>query len=163
MDGNVDPESLRKYAWDYFSVHANQRMSVFNFFVALAVLMTGALFGTFHRDFDLPALGVVLGIGLAFVSFIFWKLDQRAKYLVKNAEAALADVERHFPTATGTGEPHVTQLVRWEEAETRKLRTERRRWSPLAQFSYAQSFNLLFGFFAALGLIGTALSVVRLW
>ena len=161
-DQSFDLKSLLRYSWDYFHVHADQRMSVFNFFVALAVLMTGGLVGTFHKDFGMPALGIVLGLGLGFVSFVFWKLDQRVKFLLKNVEASLAELEKHFPTAGSANEPHVTQLFSWESTVTRGLRSSRKKWSPAAQFSYAQSFNLLFLFFGLVGAFGAILSLI-LW
>ena len=159
-DQSFDLESLLRYSWDYFHVHADQRMSVFNFFVALAVLMTGGLVGTLHKDFGIPALGTILGLGLGFVSFVFWKVDQRTKFLLKNVEASLAELEKHFPTAKGANEPHVTQLFLWESAVTRGLRKSRKRWSPAAQFSYAQSFSLLFLFFGLVGTVAFILSLI---
>ena len=158
-DQSFDLESLLRYSWDYFHVHADQRMSIFNFFVALAVLMTGGLVGTFPKNLEMPALGIVLGLGLGFVSFVFWKLDQRVKFLLKNAEASLAELEKHFPTAGNANEPHVTQLFSWESAMTQDLRSSRKRWSLAAQFSYAQSFNLLFLFFGLIGAGGFILSL----
>ena len=128
--------------------------------VRYTVLMTGGLFSTFHRNFGVPALGTILGLGLGFISFVFWKLDQRVKFLLKNAEASLIELEKHFPTVGGTDEPHVTQLVTWESATTRHLRRSRKRWSPAAQYSYAQSFSLLFWFFGAVGALGAILSLV---
>ena len=62
-DQSFDLESLLRYSWDYFRVHADQRMSIFNFFVALAVFMTGVLVGTFHKNFGMPALGNRAGLG----------------------------------------------------------------------------------------------------
>lgn len=157
---NFTREALLDYAWSYFQSHATQRMSVFNFFVALAVLMTGALMGTFHKDFAWPYLGAVLGLGLTFVSFVFFKLDQRVKFLIKNAEEALASLEAHFSAEKGT-KPQVTQLVRWEAHTTAAARRKRKRWSPLAQWSFAQAFSLLFWFFGLVGALGGALSIVR--
>jgi hypothetical protein len=138
-------------------------MTVFNFFVGLAVVMAGALVGTFHKDFTLPLLGGGLGVGLAFISFVFWKLDQRVQYLIKNAEDALAEIELQFPVphCSKNPVPHVTQLVRWERHRTRQLRAKRWRWLPWAQYSYAQSFRLVFVFFAVAGVLGTVVSVVR--
>lgn len=157
---NLKRESLLDYAWGYFQSHATQRMSVFNFFVALAVLMTGALVGTFHKDFDSPYIGAVLGVGLMFVSFVFFKLDKRVKFLIKNAEDALSSLEAHF-SPEGSDEPHVTQLVRWEAHRTAATRRRYQRWSPFAQWSFAQAFSLLFWFFGLVGALGAVLSLLR--
>src|SRR5262249_2792686 len=149
--GAFSPEYLHKYAWDYFQLHAGQRMSLFNFFVVFAVLMTSALVATFQKDFKMPLAGMGIGLCLSFIAFVFWKLDQRVRYFLKNAEHALAEFEANFPTATGKAEPHVTQLVRWEAHQTEKIRAMHCRWTPIAQFSYTQSLYLVL---AAFGLVG---------
>ena len=79
----------REYAWSYFQLHANQRMTTFNFFVVIAALLTTGLSGTFNKDFQNPFIGIVLGAGLIVISFIFWKLDQRIRYMIKHAETTL--------------------------------------------------------------------------
>jgi hypothetical protein len=40
----------RDYAWNYFQIHASQRMSSFNFFVVIAALLSSAMAGTFTKD-----------------------------------------------------------------------------------------------------------------
>ena len=140
-DQSFDLESLLRYSWDYFRVHADQRMSIFNFFVALAVLMTGGLVGTFHKNFGMPALGTVLGFSRTsrLHSLSLRNTSRRSEVLT----------DRTF-----------TQLFSWESAVTRGLRSSRKRWSPAAQFSYAQSFNLLFLFFGLVGAVGSILSLI---
>ena len=157
---SFDMDALLTYSWNYFHMHAAQRISVFNFFVVLAGLMIGGLFSTFHQDFRMPALGIVLGLGLIFVSFIFWKLDERVKFIIKNAEASLTELESHFPTAGAANEPHATQLISWESTKTQKLRNSQRRWAPTSQYSYAQSFKLLFVVVGLVGAGGCIMSVV---
>ena len=113
----------------------------------------------------MPAFGIVLGLGLIFVSFIFWKLDERVKFLIKNVEASLTELERHFPTAGGAKKPHVTQLITWELTKTQELRNSQKRWAPASQYSYAQSFRLLFvvvGLVGAGGFIKSAIAWVSL-
>jgi len=159
--GAFSPEYLHKYAWDYFQLHAGQRMSLFNFFVVFAVLMTSALVATFQKDFKMPLAGMGIGLCLSFIAFVFWKLDQRARYFLKNAERALAELEADFPTATGKAEPHVTQLVRWEAHQTEKIRAMHCRWTPIAQFSYTQSLYLVLAAFGLVGALGTVISLFR--
>lgn len=148
-DQSFDLESLLRYSWDYFRVHADQRMSIFNFFVALAVLMTGGLVGTFHKNFGMPALGTVLGLGLGFVSFFSRTSRLHSLSLRNTSRRSEVLTDRTF-----------TQLFSWESAVTRGLRSSRKRWSPAAQFSYAQSFNLLFLFFGLVGAVGSILSLI---
>jgi hypothetical protein len=51
MSSNASLKEQRDYVWAYFQLHANQRISSFNFFVIAALLTTG-LAGTVKSDFD---------------------------------------------------------------------------------------------------------------
>ena len=41
----------RNYVWNYFQLHASQRMTTFNFFVVIAALLTAGLARTFDKDY----------------------------------------------------------------------------------------------------------------
>ena len=81
----------RNATWEYFKVHAQQRMSLFNFFVVFSSLATTCLVATFREETRAHMLGVGLGILLMVVSFIFWKLDERVRFLIKHAERIEVD------------------------------------------------------------------------
>ena len=83
-------EDYRNHAWRYFELHANQRIAVFNFFLVLSGLIAAGLAAAVQAAGLLLVVGAVLGLLLALVSFIFWKLDQRTSFLIKHAEQALA-------------------------------------------------------------------------
>ena len=53
-------KELQEYAWQYFALHASQRMSLFNFFVASSSVVTAALCGTFHEKVRAYEMGIVL-------------------------------------------------------------------------------------------------------
>ena len=92
---NVKAEDIQRYAWNYFELHANQRMSLFKFFITLAVFMAASLGATLVQRFYF--VGIVLGALLVVISFVFCKLDERVRVLIKNSEAALKTLERAFP------------------------------------------------------------------
>lgn len=80
-----------QYAWDWFSYHARQRLTAFNFFL---ILMSAVVLGYAQAvDNDLPALGVALGALGAFVAIAFWAMDVRNEELVYCGRAALDDLE----------------------------------------------------------------------
>ena len=85
---NIDEfhEKEFDHAWRYFELHANQRMTVFNFFLVLVGLVAAGIATSRQGAQTLALLGVFLGLLLAFFSFIFWKLDQRVCFLMKQAE-----------------------------------------------------------------------------
>ncbi len=47
-------DTLRTHSWQYFDLHANQRMPVFNFYLIFVGLLTGGLAKVFEMDFPLP-------------------------------------------------------------------------------------------------------------
>lgn len=83
-------------AWNYFSLHANQRMTTFNFFIVLATLeSTGiAVLISSNQHISLGLGGMLLGMTLCLTSFIFWKLDQRVSQMIKRAEGVLIEIEK---------------------------------------------------------------------
>jgi len=84
----------RDYAWNYFQIHAAQRMTTFNFFVILAGLLTAGLARTLVSHDELRFIGFFLGIALIVIAFSFWQLDKRVKYLIGLAESKLRDIEK---------------------------------------------------------------------
>ena len=81
------------HAWRYFEIHSNHRMSMFNFFTVLSGLTVAGIGATLQGTPKFSAIGVLLGIALALLSYVFWKLDQRSSFLVKHAECAQSRIE----------------------------------------------------------------------
>jgi hypothetical protein len=145
-------ELMREHAWRYFELHANQRMTVFNFFLVLSGLATAGLATVVQGAGDPRFLGAVLGLLLALVSFVFWKLDQRASFFIKRAEVALAEVEQSFlhpRCRLFLGEPDATRAAMVASSPWR------RHWT------YGRSFRVVFIAMALFEMVGSAVSVTR--
>jgi hypothetical protein len=83
-----------RYAWDWFSYHARQRLTAFNFFL---IVMGAVVVGyTQAIESHLPALGVSLGVLGAFVALAFWAMDIRNEELVNCGRVALDEVEQEL-------------------------------------------------------------------
>jgi hypothetical protein len=149
-DGQVS--FLQKQAWDYFNTHAAQRMAVFNFYIALSSLTAAGYVASFKTDSNLASERWIIALLLRFFAFVFWKLDQRVKFLIKNAENAL----RHFES----GEPHAIEAKVFiqEEAETRRHRQLVQGWRRILfwrlALSYSHCFNLVYFAFFSIGAAG---------
>ena len=150
---------MQSYAWGYFELHANQRMSSFKFFITLAVFMATSLGASLLQEFHL--IGALLGALLIVVSFVFCKLDERVRTLIKNSELALKNLEGAF-AGSNVQQPCELQLFRFEEMATKKRREEGRTklrfWT--IYWSYRQCFNLLFWLFGVIGLLGMVASTL---
>lgn len=82
-----------QHCWNYFALHANQRMHAFNYFI----LMQSAIFaGIFilheNKDRDLYLINIATTIVLV-ISFVFWQIDLRTRSLIKAAEEEMIKIE----------------------------------------------------------------------
>jgi hypothetical protein len=127
----------RDHAWKYFELHANQRMSTFNFFLILSGLALAGLGACIAGGDTLRTPGMVLGLSLTVISAIFYKLDERVSFLVKRAERALAELEPSLPECA--------HLFKSEPAETAAAWRQRSIWT------YGKSFRAVFWITALAG------------
>jgi hypothetical protein len=135
---------LRKQAWDYFAAHASQRMAIFNFYIVLSSVTATTYFASFKPDSNLQSAQWALALLLFIFAFIFWKLDERNKTLIKNAEAALRYFEENDPGDI------VTKVFTNEKIETDKRRKCTRGWRSFCIWRLHLSYSV----FAAFALIG---------
>ena len=133
-------DQMRDYAWKYFSLHAAQRLTTFNFYVTISTLIIGAAV-TLRKEHVAFRELLPLAVLLAFVSVIFWGLDQRNRQLVKNGEKAL----KYLDSLWGIGghEAEVMKIIECDEFRCK----HRIGWR------YSTAFNAIFVVFFASGLI----------
>jgi cyanate permease len=144
--------AIREHAWKHFEVHASQRMTVFNYFLAVSGALAAGLATTLQGTARFSVLGIALGGLLALVSFIFWKLDQRVSFLIKRAELALSEIERHFPSPAA-------QLFLREPEEAEAARKASTLWS--RPWTYGRAFRFVFSAMAVFGTTGATLSTLK--
>ena len=131
----TDDKAL-EHAWRYFSLHASQRMTVFNYFVVFAGVLCTGMAAALQSTAQIAIVGVALGGLLALLSFVFHKLDQRTSFLIKHAEQAIRrsnlQRRRSWPARTRlprpqsatrgcgrTESPSARYLARWRWRERR--------------------------------------------
>ena len=66
----LNPREIQQYVWCYFELHANQRMSVFRFFIGLATFLTASLLAASVQKHHVA--GALLGALLALISYVFY-------------------------------------------------------------------------------------------
>ena len=145
-----------EYALRYFEVHANQRMSTFNFFIILDVLLITALVASFDNDFLYPNVAYAISIFIVFISFIFWKLDQRVRYLITHAEKALSKLEG----AKISKNQDFPNLILEKNQQTLRSNKKVGLCIMKTQMSYSQCFQAIYILFAIFGVGGL---IVRLY
>ncbi len=149
----------RDYAWEHFKLHAAQRFTTFNFFVILAVLMTTGLGAALKKGFEDPELAAYLSILLQVTSFVFWKLDQRARQLLEVSK----DVLKHLENLEEGNEPKYWALFLKEVKLTEDRKKAAKLWHPHRwHLTYLHCFGMLYALFAILGCLGLYISWVRI-
>jgi len=81
--------TFRTYAWDYFALHADHRLRAFNFYIVLCAVIIGAFATIMKGQLSLKPSFCIFPLLLFLISFIFWRMDERARMLVRNGEQAL--------------------------------------------------------------------------
>jgi hypothetical protein len=79
-------KQAREHAWNWFALHATQRMQAFNFFVVATAFLIAAYASLLDKE---PAAAAVLAIVGAWLAFWFNRLDARSRQLVEAGEDAL--------------------------------------------------------------------------
>lgn len=93
MSDDINNQLAFDHAWRYFELHAQQRITVFNFFLAISGLVSAGVGVCLQQGTNFSLLASLLGVFLILVSFIFWKLDQRVSEMIKLAESAICQLE----------------------------------------------------------------------
>ena len=108
-------------------------------------------------------LAVGLGLILSLLSLIFWKLDQRNRWLIENAEDGLKYIEEMDGLEEGRNYPHVLNVFGYEEARTNENQRDNGWWSLKRRiWTYKVCMNGVFIVFGVVGLIGVVYSIIRL-
>jgi hypothetical protein len=145
-------ERLQDQAWKYFSLHADQRLKTFNFYLILATIIVGGLL-TVMKDLKTAYIGAILAFTLTLLSFVFWKLDQRTRQMIWYAEEALKWCETEMQLPQENFCPHVASIFRREEHLTKHARRPQRLNIFVRHFSYSECFSLIFFVFGLGGFV----------
>lgn len=155
-EGQSIDETFREYAWDYFSLHADQRLRAFHFYITLSTALVGSFllllrYGQSHKWL------AVLGVLLTFFSFLFAKLDRRTRDMIKHAEEALKFLDSKHDLPDQDGRAHPLKLFNRDDEHTR----EAAQW-PLVDghFSYSRCFRWVFNVFGVTGLAAAIASLL---
>ena len=137
-------KDLRDYAWDYFSLHAEQRLKTFHFFILISafIFTSCAAITRFIESSMLLALPM---FAISILAFVFWELDKRNKQLVRVGEESLKEIESKLIEKGLSVElcPFTN-----EENKTRNIRNNK-----FLNLSYSNCFGLVFLSFGLTGLV----------
>lgn len=89
-------EQAFEHAWKYFEIHSQQRMTVFNFYITVVGLLAAGCGIALQQGGKFMYFSIILGFFISFITFIFYKLDDRVSVLIKNSEMALKHLEMNY-------------------------------------------------------------------
>jgi hypothetical protein len=155
-------DELRKQAWDFFQMQASQRLTTFNFYIAISSVICTGLAASFRSDINIPHLSEILGFFLIAFSFVFFKLDERNRDLIKGAEETLKYFESKANIDVEASDaPHVAKRFTREEYDTKAKKNQRSLFFWRNHYSYSDCFRMVFLSFGGVGLIGVAYSLLH--
>lgn len=136
------------YAWEHLKFSAQQRQTVFRYYLVIIAALLAAYFLSFQSTVSgLAVMRPWMGGMLVIVSLLFWALDVRSHRLIKISEEYLRVDEANL--ATALKEPKIRLIQRSEDCKP----TE---WY-LVPFA---SFRLIYGWiFAVVGAAGLLIVV----
>jgi FtsZ-binding cell division protein ZapB len=149
---NSTDELALNHAMKHFEIHAAQRLTAFNFFIVISGAILAAIATILQKPDKFGWAGIFLGLLLVLLSYIFWKLDRRTKFLIKHSETAIKQFEidnlkKEF------------QVFSNESAETHSHRQNHNYINRM--FSYSEAFGLLFIGSGIMGFAG-AITIILL-
>ena len=140
-------ELYRESAWRHFSIHAEQRLRMLQFYITVSTARLGGGVLLLRTDNEIAI--ILIGSLASFFSFVFWKLEARTRTLVKNAEDAIKHLDESINLPDVDGEPSPLKLFTIDDYRTRRPN----RLAP-TRFTYHTCFVLVFAVVACLGLLG---------
>ena len=99
MDESDRNASLQSYAWNWFELHAGQRLQLVNFWLVAVAFLAAAFVQA--KASHLTAIAFGVSVTGAVSSLAFMRLDVRTRQLVQVAENALSVFEKNN-TAAGS-------------------------------------------------------------
>lgn len=149
-----DKDKVLDMSWDYFKLLAQQRVTHFNLFI----VFMGAISAVFATQIHVDLRGNIIAATLAaiqiFLCFIFRKIDERNKFLIKHTERIIKDIEDTFDENT-------PRIFLMEEKLTENIRlADNKKIYFLRQLSTSQLYNMFYRFFVIIGFVGLIVSII---
>jgi len=98
-----------KHAWDFFTIHATQRMQSVNFFLVAEAFLFAAFVNAINENRNAVGMGIaVLGTTIC---YLFYRFERRIRSLIHAAEDALKPLERNLAEQSGVDSLEIFRSV----------------------------------------------------
>ncbi|MCM1102234.1 MAG: hypothetical protein NC079_10740 [Clostridium sp.] len=152
----LSESDFQKILWNYFAMHAGQRIQILNFYIVLETFFITGLLTLFQLSGDLTVFRLILSFSVIFFSFVFYALDKRTKEMIKFSEDALKTIEQKYESE------YSSEIMIFSKEQEKTL--FERRWSWLAKnfLSYSKLFKLIYLFFGIIGILGMVMEIINI-
>lgn len=159
MSENKDEKALtendfQEILWQYFSLHASQRIQMLNFYIVLETFLLTAWLTLLQVNVGFSFPRIIIGFALMLFSVVFYVLDVRTKSMIKLCEESLSKVEKNYIKQFGK-KYMIFSLERENTAEERK-KSKLKKWF----LSYSKLLCVIYGFFALAGMLAVIMELL---
>ncbi|MGN0005549.1 MAG: hypothetical protein ACI37Z_06235 [Candidatus Gastranaerophilaceae bacterium] len=144
-----------KILWDYFAIHANQRIQMLNFYIILETFFITGLLALFQFDGNLTVLRLILSLSIVFFSLVFYALDKRTKAMIKYAEDAIKTIEQKYTAK------YSSKIMIFCKEQEKTMRERNSSWFAKNFLSYSKLLNLIYLFFTIIGISGIIIEIIN--
>lgn len=153
MSNRINSDQIVEHAWKYFEIHSNQRITLFNYFLFIMTGLGAGIGISLQASVKFAYVGVFISFFVILVSFIFWKLDQRTSFLIKESEKVLIFLERNSPVDVGIFSKEEVNLDRQNKDKFYFLKT----------MTYGEIFRFTFFVTGSVGIGGIIIFVLKIF
>jgi hypothetical protein len=150
-DPNEIAKQAREHAWNWFALHATQRMQAFNFFFVATAFLIAAYGSLLEKH---PGVAGALAVLGAWLAFLFNRLDVRNRQLVEAGERALKISQGHLASLaqnpnlklvdvverTTFSGPFYRRLIEWFQCPSYARVMNAMQWTIVAVFLSAAAY-----------------------
>jgi hypothetical protein len=149
-----EKSTILNNTWDFYRLLAQQRVTHFNLFIVLSGAILAVVFTNIASSLRGNIISACVAVLHIFMCFIFQKIDSRNKFLIKQTEKTLKNLEASYSDSN-------YKVMTNEETDTGSLRlAEKNKPILLKQLSTSQLYGLFYLAFTVIGIIAFILSFV---
>lgn len=90
---NLEPSELLNLYWNYYQLHADQRMKITELFITVETVLFGVFAAMFGKNLSLM---LIISIAVFIIGLICYFLDVRSTMLLHDCRVAIREIENRF-------------------------------------------------------------------
>lgn len=159
LNSEISDRDVMELTWQYFAHHGNQRLTHINFFTVLSSALIILQFTIINSQEGTSYIPAAIGVIQCIIAFVFYKIDDRTMFLVKHAEEAMKEIERHYNFYNDRKYSNSLKIFTNEVITTKS--SKQHKCFLTKQISHRISYRILLLSFSAIGILGSILGFIK--